>query len=527
MAPNPSQPQESGRGGAVLVALVLPILPALQAHQSSTADRSALLAGCLSILVLGTIGYLSGIPHLFVKRTIVPLLAALTGALYGALLLWNVLFLRANEAGGYEGDVFRGVYRTFRSPIYGVPELPAASDFVRIGLPLLLFGALVVWASRRGDLSLRQFAMLICVFQLAMIASFALTQSSERLSGPERDYLSFALPEDLEQFDSLPDVFAEWNDTMSDLHLRNRHYPPGNLFMMKLERTIGLDGFFRGVVILATLATTLLMVPLARTLDLPEHGQRLAMLLLATSTGPLVFPTSFTAPLTMFFAAGIYVSLLTALRRRSGRHAGAAGVLLAACALFSFVVMTIGVVLAALLVVGVIMGRHSSGDAARVGSQTVGAMMVALVLVWLVLGFNIAECLSIARSNAQELMAANPFDNVGRYLLRSTGNVLAYAVYTGAALTGLAIASLRTATRLPVRSAAVATISALLLSGFAGQFWLETERIWVFFTPMFAVLAAGVLTGGGEPSDSMDEPAILTNNTLTACTQELWHLHYV
>ena len=520
--------RDGGLGGVVLLGLVLPALPALQTHQSTEAARTALFLGCLGILGLGLVGYVRGIPYGFRRGSIVPLLVASTGALYGAVILWNFLFLRANSTGVHEGDVFRLAYRTFRSPIYGVAEIPSATDFLWIGLPLLGFGAAFVWATLRRDFSIRRWALLICAFQLVMIGSFALTQSSERLTGLERDYESFALPEDLERFDTLPDVFAEWNDYMSVLHLRNRHYPPGNLFMMKLEQTLEWDGFFRWVVILATLATTLLMVPLARSLELSLRGQRLAMLLLATSTGPLVFPTSFTAPLTMFFSAGACVCLLAALRAGSGgRYATTAGVLLAVCALFSFVVMTIGLLLAALMIVGIITKRHSLVRSIRVGGQTVGVMIVVLFLVWLVLGFNIVECLSIARSNAQELMGASSFDDPTRYLLRSTGNVLAYITYTGAILTSLAVASLRKITPAPLRMAAFATFAALLFSGFSGQFWLETERIWIFFTPMLAVLAAGTLSDRCDPEDRATESAVLGNNVLTASGQELWHLHYV
>ncbi len=455
----------------------------------------------------------------------VALTMMIVGVLFLVLIAWNVIFLEVSLVDGYQGDIFRGVYRNFRSPIYGGPETPHASDVVLLALPLSVFGAAVATAWRRDCLSMLGFGLLVCTLQLVMIGAFALTQSSERLAGVERDYESFALIDDLEQFESLADVFPTWNATMPTMHLRNRHYPPGNLFVMKVEKELGWDGLFRAIVVALTLATTVLMAPLARALDLGRRGQQMAMMLLATSTGPLVFPTSFTAPMTMFFAAGIYAALLRSLRRSSRSNAVIAGLLLAVCALFSFVFVTIGLVVGCVLVVGVVAGRFPFVTALRTAVLIVVTMIGALAMVRLLLGFDIVDCLSVARSNASDLMGASSFDSMPRYLLRSSGNILAYLIYSGVVVSALAAAAIRQANAPLVRSVGIATLGALVVAGFAGQFWLETERIWIFFTPLMAVLAAAALHGS-KPGDDPELP-IVAGNALSASSQELYHLHYV
>ena len=40
------------------------------------------------------------------------------------------------------------------------------------------------------------------------------------------------------------------------------------------------------------------------------------------------------------------------------------------------------------------------------------------------------------------------------------------------------------------RSFFIATVATVLIAGFSGLFYVETERIWIFLTPAFA-LAAG------------------------------------
>jgi uncharacterized membrane protein len=92
---------------------------------------------------------------------------------------------------------------------------------------------------------------------------------------------------------------------------------------------------------------------------------------------------------------------------------------------------------------------------------------------------------------------SNGFDNVYRYLLRSTGNLLAYLASVGVVIVGFAITSYhKTKAKAQLRARFILSASTLItvfVAAFSGLFFLETARIWLFFTPFFCILAAASL----------------------------------
>ena len=117
----------------------------------------------------------------------------------------------------------------------------------------------------------------------------------------------------------------------------------------------------------------------------------------------------------------------------------------------------------------------------------------AYIVLYYGTGFNLLACLKEAVHNNTAQMS-NGFDNGFRYLLRSTGAILVYLAAAGFPQSYLtARSTVRAIKERNLNSLskvlAVGVSLSLLVSGFSGFFFLETERIWLLFTPALAVAA--------------------------------------
>src|SRR5207253_985119 len=98
-------------------------------------------------------------------------------------------------------------------------------------------------------------------------------------------------------------------------------------------------------------------------------------------------------------------------------------------------------------------------------------------------------CFVTAVRGHQAQQGNEGFDDARRYLLRSTGNIIAYLMSI-VPLSVLTIGASRSAKPQAATALFVALMATVLIAGFSGLFYLETERIWILLTPAFA-LAAG------------------------------------
>jgi hypothetical protein len=116
------------------------------------------------------------------------------------------------------------------------------------------------------------------------------------------------------------------------------------------------------------------------------------------------------------------------------------------------------------------------------------------LLLYLITGFQLLDCLREAlRNNSQQM--SNGFDNLFRYMLRSTGAILVYLTAAGFPQSFLAFKAMIHSVKVKedrswLKVLAVGMPICLMVSAFSGCFFLETERIWLFFTP-FLVIPAG------------------------------------
>jgi hypothetical protein len=214
-------------------------------------------------------------------------------------------------------------------------------------------------------------------------------------------------------------------------------------------------------------------------------------MLFAVSAGVLIFPTIAITAVPIFFASLCLWLLTRALKRGELWAAIAFGLTFAVYFFFSFASYMLALVMGIFLLAALITKVVSMSRAASVLLISIGTFIVFFAVLKLIWGFNIIDCYSMA----QQMHLQRPghgFDHPLRYLFRSTGGIIAYLISTSLAIPLLAIAAIarrHDEDRLR-RAFTIGTLLGLLLSGFSGMSFLETERIWLIFTPALAVIAA-------------------------------------
>jgi hypothetical protein len=194
--------------------------------------------------------------------------------------------------------------------------------------------------------------------------------------------------------------------------------------------------------------------------------------------------------------------------------------------MFSFSASIVGVLMALATILAWRRGVTNLRNVLITGGVALAAVAFAIVSVYVTTHFNLVACFHAAVRGHQEQQGNGGFDDARRYLLRSTGNVIAYLT-SAVPLCILAFAAVasKQATRWQ-RSLFIAVVATIFIAGFSGLFYLETERIWVFMTPALA-LAAGYEAARRAQSESPRfVSTLLLLVFLISCTQEFFFQHW-
>jgi hypothetical protein len=190
-------------------------------------------------------------------------------------------------------------------------------------------------------------------------------------------------------------------------------------------------------------------------------------------------------------AASLWL-LMRGARRGEWWVAVLLGIVYAAYTMFAFTSIVAGFMMALLIIGGLWTGNIKLAPAVKTVAVSALVFFAIFLGIYWWSGFSIYECFQVARANETGEHGSG-FDDPRRYLLRSTGHVLAYLVSCGFAMAGFALMSLRgRPSRLEnpmIGVAAFALATTILVAGFGGSFHGETERVWLFFTPLLALVA--------------------------------------
>jgi len=433
----------------------------------------------------------------------VVLMSILSLAILSTAMLWANLFIAYSASTEHNGGIFRGVFACARGPLYGQPnKVLNWYTMLSIGIGGAIL-AEVAHLCRKPPASLRAPVLRLMVLHLMLISSIAMSDSPQRLLEPVEDQLRFQ--QDLSAFHGIADLMRNYVAKMPSLSTYTWHYPPGMFILFMVEEALAVPGLVKLLLLLAVVAT---IVPIAALVHELNEGRGVAFAahaLLVTSSAPLLYATTASSPMLMLFAATSLWLVARALRHGAWPGAVLVGMVMAIYTLFSFGVVFFGATLALICLVGIAIRACRFVDVVKLAVLSLATYVMIFGALRAFSGFDVIGCLQAATANNYRVMGPAPFlDAPARWLLQSTGNLLAYLVSLGLPLSALvlvaitrppkALATRTTLCSQPLtRAFVLGTAVGLLPAAFSGVFFLETERVWLFFTPGMILGAAVVL----------------------------------
>lgn len=402
-------------------------------------------------------------------------------------LAWNYSFRAYFVSSGFSSDIFRGAFYNFHSPLYGdVRRNPVG----RYCWPMIAAGILFAFfiAYRTKHFHKKETWFFGIGFLLLFILTFAYSSGVSRIVSYASHYAGVvkAFP----YFDSLGDVLRTYDDVMPMFGSELGHYPPGNLLVFMID-AMYLPYFTKIFVLLCCLLTPVPMCHLLKGAGFSHLEANMAALLFATTAPVLIFPSIALTPIPMFLTAAVTALCFSALNQDSLSRAACLGLAVAILTMFSFVSAIVVFLLAVFAFLLLLKQEVQARFLVRHILVSATVFIVFFAILYFAVDFDIMKCFRNAVAHNKEVMSETAFDDVFRYLLRSTGNIIPFLMVIGSpALTFFILGLRRNRLLKKLYCFSIALIISILLSGFSGLFYMETERIWLFFVPPILMVAA-------------------------------------
>ena len=403
--------------------------------------------------------------------------------------LWTYTFILNYLVSGYRGDIFRKAILRPHSPVYGESEL--LPIMIIIGaLAIMLIGVNVLLKTVSHPYFIRRYKIIYGVIFIIFATTFALSESEERLLTYYAQQYSFYA--DVKLFDGPPDLLKNYIANMPLLTNRGQHYPPGNLLVLSIGSQIGFIFGLKALCYLSPLIGFFYLNKLLSVLGFSKEESRFSLFLFLFGYGTIAFISLSTTPILLALFIGACYAVLNNNGVIHRFYPAITGFILSVSFLFSFSTV---VMIAFLFMADLFVRIHYKQKMLLVERWLIIGLVVGIFYLFLFLffGFNMYECFTISVENNRNLMTANPFDDAARYFLRSSGNLIAFFILpniTAAILAAWSIKELRHTRNELMRSYAQSFFLTVLIFSFSGLYFLETERIWLFLTPSFAILAS-------------------------------------
>jgi hypothetical protein len=423
-----------------------------------------------------------------------------TALLLGGAWALDLLVVRTHLLAPWKGEPALVPLYAFWSPAIG----PRFIVFVAAALGLATITARAVDPFRCS-----RAAFVALLVAAGLILPFALYVGRQDPAQLGREFVYYQNDEifyDARRIVDVPSFLAHYVELMPQLSLHGRHFPPGHaLLLHAVGRAFGDGTLPAGILCLAcfALAVAAAYVALGRlareseTVRDPaalaaasfsaERRARQGALLLLASPSMLDFACASMDAVFLLAATLAWIAGLGAFgeRARAG-DAILAGAALLAATLFSFSALPLGL---AVLAYGAFRGRASLARTCVRFAWIAASYAACAVVLDVVTGFSIADCLFAAHHAARELIdrsAGRPAGEIWAEL--SFGNALAFSLGAGVALVSAALAAATS----DVRRIPAWTLASLVTLGvmtFGGIYFLETERVWLFAIPWLAAIA--------------------------------------
>nr|MBK9652619.1 hypothetical protein [Bacteroidota bacterium] len=244
-------------------------------------------------------------------------------------------------------------------------------------------------------------------------------------------------------------------------------------------------------------------------------------LLLCTCPGIIIFPSLDNS---LWYAALAFLSFLSFvlyLKKFSLHHLFVCILSLVIFAFFSFKIILIIVAIAIYFLTQFFQNNKTEIQKYFiVPVYILAGFAVVYFSLYVFSGFNLLDCILNSSHLNMKVMQTNGWDNIWRYLLRSTGNYFGLCIGAGIVLLFLYC---KPNINEKSRNIFYATNATILFGCFSGLFFMETERVFVCLIPLIVMSAVFNIE-----NISAKQKAIIIIASLTfSVLQELFLQHYL
>jgi hypothetical protein len=401
---------------------------------------------------------------------------------------WNIFFTQYAAASDFKGNIFRGAFAHFRAPMYGHlfegKINPESGMYLSVFLFLILF---FYWFHKNSfNFSILQWLLLFAL----LLIGFSWNDSFYNTFLSNHCHYE-TLANDKDAFSSVKDLLLNFSNESSALGVHNNHYPPGNLLLLKLE-SVNWPFVLKPLVFIGTLLSLIPLYKLMETLNFHKMQIFYSLLLYISSGSILLFPKIDPSALVLPFAVlGVYY-IVKYISTNKVLYAFLFGLMISLYLFFSFMSLFYGFFCFILLFVLFINKKISIKQAIAFASVSVGLILCIYFMIFLISGFDLYACFHTSFENEKKQMAYSGIGDLTRYFIISSGDLIAYLCVLGVPAIGaliLGLKEIKLITGSLFNIIAVSLIITILSITFSNQFFLETERIWIIFTPFVFIVA--------------------------------------
>jgi len=409
---------------------------------------------------------------------------------YIVFISWNIVFRWYSDTFAFKGNIFRGIFYGFRAPFYGRPNLKIVlADYYPLIISSVLF-IILVFTIKWNKYS--KWTETILLFAGALLFfSFAWDTSIHKtLVASNCHYKTFS--EGLAFFTDWPSFLPSYIDQMKNLGAHNNHYPPGVLMLLKFNNE-SFPYLFKIIVLSAPLVSIYPLKGILKHFSIPKERINIYIAFYISTFALLFFPGTSITPLHLPFATSFLYFLIRSIYNWKISYGIFAGLILAIYAFFSFSFIVFALFCFVYLALLLLYKKIELQQLLLPALIIITTFVVIYIAINLLFDFNLYSCFNVAFSNESAQMKSSGLDNLTRYFIVSSGNLIAYIGILGPIIIGLfaerfysAALKQNTSFNLIIKSA----LLTIIILSFSGQFHLEVERIWIFLTPivLFGVL---------------------------------------
>jgi len=396
-------------------------------------------------------------------------------------LLWNYLFRFYSDNSDFKGNIFRGILYGFRAPFYGrLSPIIKLSNFTPALITSGLFITFILLYKKWDKEKLTRNILLL--FAPILFISFAWEGSLvDTFSATNCHYKTFT--EGLIPFPNWSTFLSTYTDKMSQLGAHNNHYPPGILLLLKIDQE-SFPYLLKSIVILAPIISLRPFLKILNHFSISISKQSIFIAFYISSISLLFLPGKSLSPIILPFVAYSFYYLFKAIDERSRL-----AILLCALSFSLYLFFSFSVFFFAFFITLSLL-FHYYKTPIPLKSLLKPLLVTSVVsfflysILFYYTGFNIIECLFEAIKNEEIQMKSSGLDSIARYLLISSGNLLAYIGNFGLVIIAFILFWFFSPTKKTNLSPLLLSLSvSIVVFSFSSKFHLEVERIWIFISP--------------------------------------------